>query len=267
MSAPWMPLYVADYIADTAHLTTVEHGAYLLLIMSYWRQGGLPLEDSRLARIVRLTEAEWLGIRETITQLFGDNWSHKRIDAEIARSVEKAKKASLAGKRSAEVRGNPHNSTNVEHPFNGRSSDAELSQPQSQSLEDIDANASLDIPDALESVKLIRDRKKRSEELSALNLLGNDWNSLASDCGLAGITEIKPGSKRERHALARIRDCADMACAFTKIRGSPFLLGKSGDFIVTFDWIVVHDNLTKVLEGNYNREVRKAPSYASQQHR
>jgi len=51
----WMPFYVADYLRDTRHLSATEHGAYMLLIMQAWTQGGLlPLDPVRLARIAGL---------------------------------------------------------------------------------------------------------------------------------------------------------------------------------------------------------------------
>lgn len=101
---PWMPLYVPDYLADTGHLSTAEHGAYLLLIMHYWQNDGLPTDDKKLARIARLSPDEWADIRDTIADLFDSNWHHKRIDAELAKATEVMSKRRAAGKAGAKAR-------------------------------------------------------------------------------------------------------------------------------------------------------------------
>lgn len=93
MSRAWMPLYVADYLADTGHLSAAEHGAYLLLIMHYWQNGGLPKEDRRLARIARMSPAEWEDARETLFDMFDDGWRHHRIEAELKAAKEISEKA------------------------------------------------------------------------------------------------------------------------------------------------------------------------------
>ncbi len=108
MTTPFMPLYVADYLADAAHLSTIEHGAYLLLLMNYWQRGKpLPDSDSKLSRIARLTPSEWDGMRDVLEEFFDvedGSWIHKRVEAELDIIREKSTKAREAGKASAAAR-------------------------------------------------------------------------------------------------------------------------------------------------------------------
>lgn len=88
MKRPWMPLYVADYLAKTTHLRALESGAYLHLIMAYWASGKLPNDDRQLASIAKMTDAEWRAAKPTLAAFFTPEWKHDRIEDEITKATK-----------------------------------------------------------------------------------------------------------------------------------------------------------------------------------
>lgn len=99
-----MPIYVADYLKDTTHLSAAEHGAYLLLIFHYWSNGSIPDDDARLARIARLSIKEWRAMRETIAAFFTDDWKHGRIERELTEAKAKYERRARAGREGGNAR-------------------------------------------------------------------------------------------------------------------------------------------------------------------
>ena len=103
----WMPLYIGDYLADTARLSTEQHGAYLLLLMDYWRSGRLPDNDQVLAQICKLTPDAWSNAKAMLIPFFSIEqgfWVHKRVEQEMAEAkVNQTKKHERAVK-AAEAR-------------------------------------------------------------------------------------------------------------------------------------------------------------------
>lgn len=101
MSAPFMQLYVADYLGDTRHLTTEQHGAYLLLLMTMWRaEGRLPNDDKKLARIASCTPSRWAKIKDEVMAFFaieGDEITNQRLMFELKKASEKSIKRAEAG--------------------------------------------------------------------------------------------------------------------------------------------------------------------------
>lgn len=107
-AAPYMQLYVADYLGDTQHLTTEQHGAYLLILMAMWRAGGtLPNDEAKLARIARVTLKRWHLIAPDVMDFFeveGGELTQNRLRKEIEKAASITQKRILSGRAGGEAK-------------------------------------------------------------------------------------------------------------------------------------------------------------------
>lgn len=94
-----MPLYVGDYLRDTGHLTTEQHGAYMLLLMHCWQHDALPETANGRAAVARLTPKRWEVMAPTIERFFQPDGKHKRVEAEKEKTDRALMQRRLAGQR------------------------------------------------------------------------------------------------------------------------------------------------------------------------
>jgi uncharacterized protein YdaU (DUF1376 family) len=105
----WMPVYIGDYLADTMHLSTEQHGAYLLLLFHLWRRGVLQDDDVVLAKITGLRAKAWSTCRGVLAEFFEIHdglWHHRRVERERIRVAAKHESNSNKAKIGATVRWN-----------------------------------------------------------------------------------------------------------------------------------------------------------------
>lgn len=197
---PWMPLNVGDYLKDTHHLTTLEHGAYLLLIMRYWEDSGLPDNEALIARYAGLTREQWAESRDVLAAFFDDGWTHKRIDAELARAAEVMEKRRASGKQG----GTKRQANARQKPSETQHTDTDIDKGRSSSLRSDDRRTprgELEIVlDADRARAVIESRQKmrkpltvRGAELLAAQLAKwHDPNEAADAMVLNGWQGFKP---------------------------------------------------------------------------
>lgn len=129
----WMPLYIGDYLAATSHMEAAEHGGYLLLIMHYWRNGGLPTDERHLRNIAKMTPGQWASSSSTILGFFVPTqagYSHARIDRELAKAKDKSEKAKASVAERERKRQPPGDPTMIRRQTND---DRTIISSQSQS--------------------------------------------------------------------------------------------------------------------------------------
>lgn len=106
---PALPLWTDAYLGDTTHLTTFEHGAYLLLLIVSWRAPGcrLPDDDVLLARYARVPVGKWRKLRPILSPFFKiseGHWHQSRLQDEFQHLQSRKTQQSEAGKASAKAK-------------------------------------------------------------------------------------------------------------------------------------------------------------------
>ena len=265
----WMPLYIGDYMGDTAHLSTEQHGAYLLLLMHQWRRGSIPTDEASLAQITRSTPARWRNRIAPVVMAFFTMVDGALVQRRLLDEMEKAKKKSQEAAQSAASRWNKnkHAETNDIRP----EADANASNPHIPSQcsspspspikEESVGPAVLQVPSGtpdLFSAPVTRLKVADDTEAAVAA-----WNAMAARCNLPQVAKLSDA--RRRSLLARLREAGGIEgwhAALKRIEASSFLLGDNAQgWVMDFDAAINLNKFTKLMEGAYdNRPSRKSPA-------
>ena len=103
----WMPVYVADYLTDTMHLTCEESGAYLHLLFHSWKVGPLPKDTEQLRRIARVEKKPWAAVWASLSAFWTlgtDGYTQSRCEKERAEWLERRAANVAKAKAAVEAR-------------------------------------------------------------------------------------------------------------------------------------------------------------------
>lgn len=131
----WMPLYVADYLSATSRLTTEQHGAYLLLLMDYWKNGAPPDNDVVLAQITKLSPDAWSNARTMLQPFFevlDGAWVQARVENELQKAHHNKKANQERGLKGAQARWAAKNASSIVQAYSEQcSADSTSPSPSS----------------------------------------------------------------------------------------------------------------------------------------
>jgi uncharacterized protein YdaU (DUF1376 family) len=149
----WMPLYIADYLSATSRLTTEQHGAYLLLLMDYWKNGAPPDNDAVLAQITKLSPDAWANARTMLQPFFEVKdglWLQSRVEDEMQKANHNKQANKERGLKGAQARWGAKDASSIVEAYSEQcSADSTSPSPSPSPLSlpiNKEANASMSEP-------------------------------------------------------------------------------------------------------------------------
>lgn len=255
--------HIGDYAAATRHLSMIEHGAYALLLDTYYTsEAPLPADVKLAARKAGARTPEEIEAVETVLREFfdlqEDGWHQSRCDAEIAAMQLKSETNREIGKRG----GRPKKETQT------------VSKKNPDGFQEETQTVSKNNPNVTQAT---------SHKPIAINTSPNGDGGPADDtaapdpCPHQAIIDLYhqlcPAGRQVREwtparaqALrARWREKPSRQNMdwwrrfFDYVAKSDFLMGRTSSpgkrpFEVSLDWLVKSENFAKVIEGKFENE-------------
>lgn len=244
-SDTWMPFYVGDYLSATGRLTTEQHGAYLLILLDYWKNGPPPNDDAVLAALARMSVSAWRKAKPSLIGFFDvvdGTLIQKRVEKERERATSVTEERSKAGKAGAAKRwqanGKPIANAIPLPLANGQQNDA---PSQSHSSNELIASSNEDV-----SVAPTNQPLSKQEVIEA-------WQGRMVAAGFPAIAKMT--GDRERKLRARLKDSTldEWQRAMDAMERSAFCRGENDrGWKADFDFLLQPKSFTKLLEGAYD---------------
>lgn len=225
---PALTLWTDAYLSDTRHLSTVEHGAYLLLLMEAWRRPhcDLPDDDMILARLSGLSGKEWGKIKPIIMAFWtrdgrSKTWKQKRLVKERDAARVRSKSAS----------------DNSSKRWNKTKNKDAGALPKSSEIDATTATAIEEKEEAKASPKNEASKSAKGHRIP------DDWQPPASHEKVDQITATWPPGKRDTET-ERFRDHWRSA---------------SGSTARKLDWTLAYLNWLRSADERLPQSMRQAP--------
>lgn len=235
MSSPFMQLYVADYLGDTRHLTTEQHGAYLLLLMTMWRSDGvLPDDDKKLARIVGCTASRWAKIRDDVLAFFtakGGQLTNRRLTIELKKASEKSIKRAEAGTRG------------------GQATALKSKEPEAANATVLPQHSSEPEPDKIDNPSGYS--RPKADPLPVRQAF-DEWNAVATTHRLPIARDLTKARQRQISARLSSSGIAGWREALAAVAASPLCRGENErGWRADLDFVCQPKSFAKLREGSF----------------
>lgn len=254
---PSLPLWTDAYLADTTHLSTIEHGAYLLLLMAMWRSKGcrLPNDDKLLARYAGLTAGQWARIKPSIWPFFrveSDSITQGRLTDE-AELVRRNSAVASDNARRRWLKNNDSDDAKASVPQSGRNATTPTTTPIDKK-EGANAPLSSDAPRTLDLVP-----PEPDVEQSAFDA----YNAMAARAGIPLAQKFD--QTRRAKLRQRLKDCGGLSgwvAALEKLSKSSHCTGSNDrGWRADFDFLLQNQSFTRLMEGRYDDRKPQQPSH------